>query len=241
MRVDVMGVLFDNVTMGEALEKARGLLSGGTHYCVTPNPEIVWEAMHDSSFRALLNGADLVLPDGVGVLLGAKILGTPLREKVTGADFAAALLPVLEESGKSLYLLGSRPGVAEQAAANLTAKHPQLKICGMHDGYFQEDGPVVGAIRQAAPDALFVCMGSPRQERFMADHAAELAVPLMIGLGGTLDVFAGNVRRAPVWMQRMGLEWFYRLCREPKRLGRMMRLPKFVLAVLGRRLRGGKA
>ena len=241
MKVDVMGVLFDNVTMGEALERARALLAGGTQYCVTPNPEIVYEAMHDAAFRDLLNGAALVLPDGVGVLLGAKLLGTPLKEKVTGADFAAALLPILEAEGKRLYLLGGKPGVAEQAAANLQAQHPQLQICGLHDGYFRDDGPVVEAVRAAAPDALFVCMGSPKQERFMADHAAALSVPLMIGLGGTLDVFAGNVRRAPVWMQRAGLEWLYRLCREPKRFRRMLRLPKFVLAVLGRRLRRGAA
>lgn len=241
MKVDVMGVLFDNVTMDEALDRARALMAGGTHYCVTPNPEIVYEAMHDPEFCRLLNGAALVLPDGVGVLLGAKLLGTPLKARVGGADFAERLLPILEEDGRRLFLLGGRPGVAEQAADNLRARYPRLQICGVHDGYFQDDGPVVDRIRDASPAALFVCMGAPRQEKFIKAHEHELAVPLMIGLGGTLDVFAGNVRRAPVWMQRMGLEWFYRLCREPKRLGRMMRLPKFVLAVLGRRLRGGKA
>ena len=239
MKIDVMGVQFDNVTMGEALERAREILNGReTCYCVTPNPEIVYEAMHDEDFRSLLNGAAMVLPDGVGVLLGAKLLKTPLKEKVTGVDFAAGLLPILEAEGKKLYLLGSKPGVAELAAQNMLAKCPNLQICGMADGYFKDEGPVIEKINAANPDVLFVCLGSPKQERFMKAHQSELHVKLMIGLGGSLDAFAGTVKRAPAWVSRIGMEWFYRLCKEPKRFKRMLRLPKFVFAVLGRRIRG---
>lgn len=239
MKIDVMGVQFDNVTMGEALERAREILNGQeTCYCVTPNPEIVYEAMHDEDFRGLLNGAAMVLPDGVGVLLGAKLLKTPLKEKVTGVDFAAGLLPILETEGKKLYLLGSKPGVAELAAKNMLARCPKLQICGMADGYFKDEGPVVEKINAAAPDVLFVCLGSPKQERFMKAHQQELDVKLMIGLGGSLDAFAGTVKRAPAWVSRIGMEWFYRLCKEPKRFKRMLRLPKFVFAVLGKRIRG---
>ena len=239
MKIDVMGVQFDNVTMDEALQEAEAILErSGCSYCVTPNPEIVYEAMHDPDFRDLLNGAALVLPDGVGVLLGAKILGTPMKEKVTGVDFAGRLLGILEAKGKRLYLLGSKPGVAELAAQRMLADHPALVICGTADGYFREEGPVVEAINAAAPDVLFVCLGSPKQEYFMKQHLEELHVNLMIGLGGSLDAMAGTVKRAPAWMQRLGLEWFYRLVKEPKRFRRMLRLPKFVLAVLGRRIRG---
>ena len=241
MRIDVMGVGFDNVTMDEALDRAKALMEQpGAAYCVTPNAEIVYEAMHDEGFRAILNGADLVLPDGAGTVLGAKLLGTPLKQKVAGIDFAANLLGLMERSGKQLYLLGSKPGIAEQAAENMVKKHPGLRICGTADGYFKDEAPVIEKINAAAPDVLFVCLGAPKQEVFMHTHRAELTVPFMVGLGGSLDGFAGTVKRAPKWMIRMQLEWLYRLIKEPKRFGRMLRLPKFVLAVLAHRLRGGK-
>lgn len=241
MKIDVMGVQFDNVSMEEALEKAKVLLEQQeASYCVTPNAEIVYEAMHDQDFCALLNGAALVLPDGAGTVLGAKLLGTPLKQKVAGIDFAANLLGVLEESGKKLYLLGGKPGIGELAAEKMLEKHPKLQICGIADGYFKDETPVIEKINAARPDVLFVCLGAPKQEKFMYAHKNELQVRLMIGLGGSLDGFAGTVKRAPKWMIRLQLEWLYRLIKEPWRLGRMMRLPKFVLAVVGYRIRGGK-
>ena len=199
---------------------------------------MAYEALHDESFRAILNGASLVLPDGAGVVLGAKILKTPLQEKVAGIDFAANLLGVLEETGGRLYLLGGKPGIAEQAAENMKKTHPKLCICGTADGYFKDEAPVIARINEARADVVFVCLGAPKQERFMHDHRAELNVRLMIGLGGSLDGFAGTVRRAPKWMIRLQLEWLYRLLREPSRIGRMMRLPKFVFAAW--RARGKK-
>ena len=241
MKTDVMGVQFDNVTMNEALDCAEALLDRGEpFYCVTPNPEIVYEAMHDESFRDLLNNAGLVLPDGVGVILGAKILKTPLKEKVTGVDFAAQLLPRLAASGRRLYLLGSKPGVAELAAEKMKAQNPDLIICGMADGYFKDEAAAVEAVRSAQPDVVFVCLGSPKQEHFMADHLSELGGTMLIGLGGSLDAFAGTVKRAPKWVTKIGMEWFYRLIKEPRRFKRMLRLPKFLFAVIGRRLRGKK-
>ena len=199
---------------------------------------MAYEALHDESFRAILNEASLVLPDGAGVVLGAKILRTPLKEKVAGIDFAANLLGVLEETGGRLYLLGGKPGIAEQAAENMKKTHPKLCICGTADGYFKDEAPVIARINEARADVVFVCLGAPKQERFMHDHRAELNVRLMIGLGGSLDGFAGTVRRAPKWMIRLQLEWLYRLLREPSRIGRMMRLPKFVFAAW--RARGKK-
>ena len=176
MRIDVMGVGFDNVTMDEALERAKTLLAQpGPAYCVTPNAEIVYEAMHDEAFRAILNGAALVLPDGAGTVLGAKLLGTPLKQKVAGIDFSANLLGILAETGKRLYLLGGKPGIAEKAAENMIKKHPGLCICGTADGYFRDEAPVIEKINAAKPDALFVCLGAPKQEIFMHAHCADLA------------------------------------------------------------------
>ena len=233
MKIDIMGVLFDNVTMTQALDEAERLLAEEkTFYCVTPNSEIVYEAMHDEELKALLNGAALVLPDGAGVVLASKLLKTPLREKVAGVDFADGLMGRMEKSGLRLFLLGSKPGVAELAAEKMLEKHPKLQISGMADGYFKQDAEAVEKVNAAGADVLFVCLGAPKQERFMRDHVDELNVRMMIGLGGSLDAFAGTMKRAPKWMIRMNLEWFYRLLKEPKRLGRMMRLPKFLFAVL---------
>ena len=232
MRIDVCGVGIDNVTMDEAVAWAMELLRGSeTAYAVTPNAEIVWEAMHDPALRDLINEAALVLPDGAGVVLGARILGTPLKEKVAGIDFAGRLMAAMAQSGHKLYLLGSKPGVAEEAARRCVEKYPGLQICGTADGYFQDEGPVVEAINASGADAVFVCLGAPKQERFMKAHQQELHARFLIGLGGSLDGFAGNVKRAPKWMIRCNLEWLYRLVKEPRRLGRMMRLPKFILAV----------
>lgn len=239
MKTDVMGVLYDNVTMQEALECGRSLLEGSTpSYCVTPNAEMAYEALHDAQFRAVLNAAALVLPDGAGVVLGAKILKTPLKQKVAGIEFAQNLLPILEETGKRLFLLGSKPGIAEAAAEKMLQKHPKLCICGTMDGYFKEDSEAVRRINEAQADVVYVCLGAPKQENFMHAHTADLKVKLMIGLGGTLDGIAGTVKRAPRWMIRLQLEWLYRLIKEPRRLGRMMRLPKFIFAAIKMRMKG---
>lgn len=239
MKTDVLGVLYDNITMEEALDRARELLRGEeAAYCVTPNAEMAYEALHDEAFCALLNGAAMVLPDGAGVILGAKILKTPLRQKVAGVEFARNLLPVLEEDGRRLFLFGSKPGIAEAAADNLKKEYPGLCICGTADGYFTDETEVVQTIRAAQPDAVFVCLGAPKQEYFMQAHKDELGARLLVGLGGTLDNFAGTVRRAPRWMIRLQLEWLYRLVKEPRRIGRMMRLPKYVFAALKKRMKG---
>ena len=232
MRVNVLGVGFDNVTMAEAVEEAVRLLEGPeARYVVTPNPEIVEVCREDDAARRAVNGAALVLPDGVGVIKGAAILGTPLRERVPGVEFGARLMEKMAERGKSLYLLGAKPGVAEQAAERLEARYPGLRIAGTHDGYFQEDGPVTEEIRQSGADAVFVCLGAPKQELWMARNAQATGAKLLCGLGGSLNIFAGTAERAPKFWCDHGLAWFYRLCKEPWRLGRMMKLPLFLIHV----------
>ena len=239
MKIDVLGVHYDNVTMEEALVRGREILTGEkTCYCVTPNAEMAYEALHDEAFCAVLNGAELVLPDGAGVVLGAKILKTPLKQKVAGIEFAQNMLPVMEELGSRLYLLGSKPGVAELAAEKMRQKHPKLQICGISDGYFKDESEVVAKINAAKADAVYVCLGAPKQENFMCRHQSDLHVKLMCGLGGTLDGIAGTVKRAPKWMIKLQLEWLYRLIKEPRRFGRMLRLPKFIFAAWKKRMKG---
>ncbi len=235
MKIDVLGLQFDNVTMDEALRRGEAFLDGDrAAIVVTPNAEIGYDAAQDEALCAMLNRADLVLPDGAGVVLAAKLRKTPLKSKVAGIDFARNMLSVFARRGTRLYLLGSKPGVAEQAAEKMKEMAPGLVICGTADGYFKEEAPVVAAINEAKAEAVFVCLGAPKQERFMFDHRDELpTVRLMAGLGGSLDGFAGNVKRAPDWMIKCQLEWFYRLCKEPKRIGRMMRLPKYVAKAVG--------
>ena len=240
MRTDVLGVGFDDLTLAEAAQAGDALVEGeGFHYAVTPHPEFILAARKDPAFRQVLLDADLVLADGVGVIHSAKILGRPLKGKVPGIDFAQRLIAWMAKNGKRLFLLGAKPGVAELAAANLKSKYPGLIVCGTHDGYFKEDAPVVEAIRAAAADVVFVCLGAPKQEFWMAENGPASGAHLMVGLGGSLDVFAGVVDRAPEGFQKLGLEWLYRLMKEPKRFGRMAKLPLVLVYALGGRI-GGK-
>ena len=234
MRTDVLGVGFDDMTMEEAVAEGVRLLDApGAHYVVTPNPEIVETCREDPDAREAVNGADLVLADGIGVIYGARMLGTPLKGRVTGIGFAQGLMAQMAKSGKSLYLLGAKPGVAEQAAENLKRDYPGLRIAGTGDGYFQEDGPVVEAIRASGADAAFVCLGAPKQEKWMRRNGEATGAHLLVGLGGCLDVFSGQVQRAPEIFQKLGLEWLHRLAKNPSRIGRMMKLPLFLVHVAG--------
>ena len=239
MRIDVLGVGFDSLTIEEAVTRAKALMTERrAAYVVTPNPEIVMACRERLETMQAVNAADLVLPDGIGVIYGARILGTPLKTKLPGIDFIQALMADMAKEGKSVFLLGAKPGVAEAAAEKLKAQYPGLAVVGTQDGYFRDDAPVVEAVNAARPDLLLVCLGAPKQELWMQRNQSLLNVGLMAGLGGSLDVFAGNVRRAPKAFQRLGLEWLYRLMKEPKRIGRMMKLPKFLFACIGKKLRG---
>ena len=166
MKTDILGIRFDDLTREEAAQAGAGLLrSGSFHYVVTPNPEFILASEKDPEFRRILNEADLVLPDGIGVVYSAKILGTPLKERVPGIDFAADMLAQLNEMGGRLFLLGAKPGVAEEAGSRICAQYPNLVLCGTHDGYFDNEAPVVRAVSQAAPDLLFVCLGAPHRRQ----------------------------------------------------------------------------
>ena len=236
-----MTITFDNITMEEAVGTAMGHIAARSRCrVVTPNAEFALEAKKNPRFLNILNTSQLVLADGISVVLASKIIGDPMQGRVTGVGFAQALAAAMAEEGKSLFLLGAKPGVAEKAAQRLQETYPGLKIAGTHDGYFKEDGPVVDAINAAHPDALLVCLGAPKQEYFMEDHDAKLEVPVMAGLGGSMDVLAGNVQRAPEFYQKHGLEWLYRLVKEPQRWRRMIKLPLYLLDAVAWKFKGGK-
>lgn len=229
MKIDILGVFFDNLTMEDAVAAgARLAHEPGFHYVVTPNPEIVNLARASREYGEILNGADLVLPDGIGVLHAGRILKTPLQERVPGIDFASGLLEELAKSGARLYLLGAKPGVAHMAGERLQQAYPGLVICGTGDGYFTDSEAVVQALRDAEAEVAFICLGAPKQERWMVEYGPRSGVRLMVGLGGALDVFSGQVTRAPKVWQRLGLEWLYRLICQPSRLGRIAKLPLFL-------------
>ena len=232
MRVDVLGVGFDNVTMAEAVARGEELLGAeGCHYVVTPNPEIVEACRADAEAMAAVNGADLVLPDGIGVVYGAKMLKTPLKERVPGIEFGTAMLEYCAKSGKPVFFLGAKPGVAEQAAENLKKRFDGLSVVGTKDGYFKDDAEAAAAIRASGAEMALICLGAPKQEKFMAKYGGATGAKLLLGLGGSLDVFAGVAQRAPKFYVNHNLEWFYRLIKNPSRIGRMMKLPLFLVHV----------
>ena len=242
MRISVKGVGFDRVTQAEAAERAAALLDKpGGHYVVTPNPEIVWQARKQKELAEALNGADLVIPDGIGIIYAARIQGTPLPERVPGIELAQALLRHAAGQGLPVYLLGAKPGVAERAAENLGNTYAGLQVAGCGDGYFTEDEPVLAGIRASGARLVLVCLGFPRQELWMAAHRDEVGQALMLGVGGSMDVFAGDVQRAPEAWCRAGLEWFYRLLKQPSRIRRMIKLPLFLISVIWERIVNGKS
>ena len=192
----------------------------------------------DAGLQHAVEQAAMVLPDGIGVLYGSKILGRSLPERVAGIDFITSVFAAMAARKMRVFLLGAKPGVAELAAKRIAEANPGLVFCGTADGYFKEDEPVIEAINAAKPDLLLVCLGAPKQELWMEANQKKLDVKLMAGLCGSLDVFSGQVERAPEKWQKAGLEWLYRLKKEPKRIGRMCKLPLFLLAVLWQRIRG---
>lgn len=235
MKTDILGVAFDALTLSEAEERADALLrarKGG--YIVTANPEIVLHSREDAAYAAAVNGADLVLADGVGDLYAARILGTPLPERVAGSDLTPRLLYRLAERGGSVFLYGARPGVAQRAGEALQSAYPGLCIAGEENGYISDETALFAALEREQPDLLLLGLGAPRQELWMAQNRQRTNA-VMIGVGGLLDVFAGDIPRAPEAWQKLGLEWLYRLLREPKRIKRMIRLPKILLLAVRER------
>ena len=238
MKRDILGIQFDDLTREEARERGKELLEEDRfHYVVTPNPEFILASEKDPEFLRILNGADLVLADGIGVVYSAKIIGTPLKDRVPGIEFAEDMLSCLNERGGRLFLLGAKPGVAEAAGRRVEERYPNITLCGTQDGYFKDEQAVLLKVAAARPDLLFVCLGAPKQEKWIARWGKHTGARMAIGLGGVLDVLAGNVERAPEKWQKAGLEWAYRLLRDPRRAGRMVKLPLVLVKAAGVRMK----
>jgi len=234
-RVDILGIQVDPVTMTDAVTRiADAVRERMPLRVVTANPEMIYAALKDARLRQVINSADLVTPDGVGVVWAADQLGTPVPERVTGIDLLAVLWPVAARGQWRVYFLGSRPGVAEAAATQVAGAHPGI-VWAARDGYFKaaEEENVVKEIRVFNPDLLLVGLGAPRQEYWLAGHPGLATVG--IGVGGSFDALAGLVTRAPQRVRDLRLEWLYRLCQEPWRWRRQTVLPRFAARVLAKK------
>ncbi len=239
MRIDLLGVRFDALSLAGAAEAADGLARAGRGgYIVTANPEILLRAREDERYRRAVNAGDLVLADGVGDLLVGRILGTPLPERVAGSDLTPLLLERLAARGGSVFLYGGKPGVAARAGAEIAAAYPGLRIAGTENGYISDESELFSRLREAKPDLLLVGLGAPRQELWMAEHREDLSA-VMIGVGGFLDVLAGDLPRAPEAWRRAGLEWLFRLLRQPWRAKRMAKLPGVLILAARERIKNG--
>lgn len=232
--VKVLGVDFAKLNMQQTIKLIADRTSNaqGT-FIVTANPEIVMYARDHPEYSGLIQRhADLVTADGIGIIKGASMLGTPLPERVTGYDLMLELLADADRTGKRVYLLGAKADVNQMAVARVAKDFPHLQIVGARDGYFDlEDLDVRQSIIGAQPDIVFAALGFPRQEQFLAALQPALPTAVLMGVGGSFDVLSGTAKRAPVWMQNAHLEWFYRLLKQPSRIGRMMVLPKFLVEV----------
>jgi N-acetylglucosaminyldiphosphoundecaprenol N-acetyl-beta-D-mannosaminyltransferase len=233
----ILGIPIDDLNMSEALNRIEEFIATGratrkTHQIATVNADFVVNALKDPELRYLLQEADMATADGMPLVWGARALGVQLESRVTGADLVPALAERAAQRGYSLFLLGAEPGVAASAAAILKERFPRLIIAGVvsppHRPVLEMDHSVIETIKRARPDILLVAFGNPKQEKWIGMYGREVGVPVMIGVGGTLDFIAGKTRRAPVWMQRIGMEWSYRLLQNPRRLWR-----RYVVDLLG--------
>ena len=233
-RLNILGVGVDTLNMSQATDFLMNAMeTDGLTSVYTPNSEIILHAYKNPDYAEVLNRAGLVTPDGIGVVYASKILKRPLPQRVSGFDLANELLKKAAPLGKTLYLFGGKPGIAEKASEKIKELYPGINIVGISDGYFDEEkeAKIIADINEKHPDILFVCLGFPKQERWIDAHS-DLNAKVAMGIGGSLDVFAGEVKRAPEFFQKFGLEWFYRLIKQPSRFIRMLALPKFGFTVL---------
>ena len=233
-KMDILGVKVDPVTMSQAVAQVQDYMDEKKNVLIaTANAEMIMRATHDKELQAILNDAALVVPDGAGTVWAAHHLGHDMPERVAGFDLAQELMRIAPQRKRRVFFFGSAPGVAEKAKAKAEELYPGIEIVGVRNGFFTEkDEPeIIAQIKEAKPDLLLAALGVPKQEKWLYKHKEELGVPVSIGVGGTLDVMAGVMKRAPLWMQKAKLEWLFRGMLQPKRAGRLMALPKFVLKV----------
>lgn len=235
VRINVLGAPLDGLTLEQFAERISLFVEKGDPcFVITLNPELLYRAQYQKELLSMINRADLVTADGVGIVWACRVTGQPVPERVTGIDLMMRLLEYAAGRGWRVFFLGSAPGVAEAAAGRAAGMFSGLQVAGAHHGYFsdRENHRVISEISNTSPHLLFVALGSPRQERWIEQHLNLLGNVVCMGVGGSLDVLSGNVRRAPEWLCRCNLEWLGRLLIEPGRWKRMLVLPKFAFKVL---------
>lgn len=233
-RTTILGVPFDTGTMKEAADRAVKMMGeNGQHIICTPNPEIVMEAQKDSDLLGILKAADMVTPDGVGIVWASKYSDIKINERVSGYDLVINIFERIKDTNYTVYMFGGAPGVAAKAAEVMSRKYEGLKIVGVHDGYFdsKEENNIITDIKKRRPSLLLVGLGSPKQEKWIYSNLRLTGAKLAIGIGGSFDVMSGNVKRAPDIVCKFGVEWLYRLIKQPSRFMRMLKLPQFIFKV----------
>lgn len=233
-KVTILGVPVDAITMGEAVARIDGFIEKRTPVLVaTANAEMLMRATHDGALRRILQGAAMVTPDGAGTVWAAHHLGYAMPERVAGYDMVQELMREAPAKRRRIFFFGSAPGVADKAKKKAEQLYPGIEIVGTRNGFFTaaDEPAIIEEIKAAHPDILLAALGVPKQEKWLAKHLGELGVPVAIGVGGTFDVMAGVMKRAPRWMQRAKLEWLFRGMMQPQRAGRLLALPRFVLKV----------
>ena len=223
MKKNILGLKIDSLTFAEALEKVDDLIvAKKPSQVITVNPEMVMAAQKDKEFRRIINQANLIVPDGKGIMLAGKFLGKPLRERITGVDLTWAVCKLAEDRGYGVFFLGGGVGIAKEVSQRIKKLHPHLKIAGFYVG-FPGDEKTIELLKQARPDVLLVAFGAPQQEKFINGLKNQgINIPLSIGVGGTFDYIAGKYPYAPDWIRKIGLEWLYRLFTQPWRWRRII-------------------
>lgn len=233
----ILGIEFDNVDVNEAMQITKNLIETSNKSCrliVAPNTEFIMTAQKDEEFYNILRSADLATPDSVGVMIGGKIQKKKFKARIPGQTYFREVCALAEKEGWTIYLLGGKEGIAQKASENLLKIYPNLKIIGCHEGYFTKDSEedVIKEINELKPNVLFVAMGAPLQEKWINKHRNELKVDVAAGQGGTLDYESGNIKRAPKIVQKLCVEWLWRLILQPSRIERMIVLPVYLIKIL---------
>lgn len=235
--ITILGVPIDNITRDEAGDITERLIKESNKTCkmvFAPNVEFIMRAEKDKEFFDLLQESSLSTPDSIGVMIGAKLQKKCFKERIPGQSYFRKIIELSNEKGYSIYLLGGEPGIPEIAKENLEKIFSNVNIVGVHNGYFDEneEKEIIEEINELQPNVLFVALGAPKQEKWIKKHRDELRVDIAAGQGGTYDYEAGKIKRAPVWVQKIGMEWFWRLCREPSRIKRQLVLPVYLFKVV---------
>lgn len=235
--VTILGVPIDRVTKKEAGEITEELIKKSNKSCkmiFAPNTEFIMYAQKDKEYYELLKKSSLSTPDSIGVIIAGKLQHKPFKERIPGQAYFREIIELSNKKGYSIYLLGGEEGIPEKTKENLEKIYPNVNIVGVHNGYFskEEEKEIINEINRLQPNVLFVALGAPKQEKWIEEHQQELKVDVAAGQGGTYDYEAGKIKRAPVWIQKIGMEWLWRLILQPSRIVRMRVLPVFLIKIL---------